>query len=575
MNFKKSIFFVLAVWLAAVILSACSPSDLNPGAQASVTAAAQTIGTPLAAASATPFLPVPISPTPEPPTPTATPDTLRLAIDPAVPRALADSLSLQDAVSEANPTQAQLLVQVGDQQVVAHWVYALAAPFPSLLDGITTQDLRRTWRGEQTDALAGRKLLMTMETLQAWQAYWGNADPGAVKIVGADELLNYAWDRQPAFAILPFGALEPRWKALEIDGISPLRNEFSAEDPQYPLNLPISALTQTDQARAWLAAHLPGSPSQFLPLSNRDPGRLTTVALTGVTALVRATANTMEIQGITYPARDIGGILRSADIAHVSNEVPFARNCPTPNPTQPSLRFCSDSRYIGLLEEVGTDVVELTGDHFADWGAEAMLYTLDLYRERGWGYYGGGENLADGLKPLLLEHNGNKIAFIGCNAKGGIYASADANTPGAAYCDFPYMENEIKRLVKEDYLVIATFQHFEYYSYPARPNQLEDFRRLVEAGAVLVSGSQAHHPQVMEFYKGRFIHYGLGNLFFDQIDVSENTGKGFIDRHVFYNGRYIGVELIPIQFVDYARPRLMTETEREAFLGEVFDASGW
>ena len=51
--------------------------------------------------------------------------------------------------------------------------------------------------------------------------------------------------------------------------------------------------------------------------------------------------------------------------------------------------------------------------------------------------------------------------------------------------------------------------------------------------------------------------------------------QGFIDRHVFYDGRYLGVELLTIQFVDYARPRPMTPAEREALLRAVFAASGW
>ena len=67
------------------------------------------------------------------------------------------------------------------------------------------------------------------------------------------------------------------------------------------------------------------------------------------------------------------------------------------------MRFCCDPRYIALMEDIGTDVVELTGDHFADYGPQAMLFTLDLYRERGWPYYGGGANLEEARQPLALR----------------------------------------------------------------------------------------------------------------------------------------------------------------------------
>jgi len=121
------------------------------------------------------------------------------------------------------------------------------------------------------------------------------------------------------------------------------------------------------------------------------------------------------------------------------------------------------------LQDIGVDVVELTGDHLSDWGPDAIRYTINLYNQTGMKYYGGGLNLDDGQKPLLLEHNGTKIAFIGCNAKPPGYALASATSPGAVHCNPDYMLPEIKSLKEEGYQVITTFQHLEYYSYKAKP----------------------------------------------------------------------------------------------------------
>ena len=66
----------------------------------------------------------------------------------------------------------------------------------------------------------------------------------------------------------------------------------------------------------------------------------------------------------------------------------------------------------------------------------------------------------------------------------------------------------------QGYLPIVTFQYKEGYSPQVMPWQENDFRGVAEAGAAIVSGSQSHVPMEMEFYKGSFIHYGLGNLFF-------------------------------------------------------------
>ena len=238
--------------------------------------------------------------------------------------------------------------------------------------------------------------------------------------------------------------------------------------------------------------------------------------------------------------------------------------------------FCSKPKYIELLEDIGTDIVELDGDHFQDWGPEAVLYTMDLYDEMGWKTYGGGRNLEEARKPLLITHNGNKLAFLGCNAKDLGYAGASIDRPGAYHCDIEWMQGQIKELKSEGYLPIVTFQHKEYYSYIAHdPQMLSDFRAMADAGAVIVSGNQAHQPQSMEFYNNGFLHYGLGNLFFDQYDEGIPTRQAFIDRHVFYDGKYINTELISIIFIDYARPRPMTEEERLDLLKTIFDVSFW
>ena len=502
----------------------------------------------------------------------------RIAIDPRLPASVKESLPLPPELALADdPETAELRLEIGSQHPFGEWIYVLAAPFPTLEQEVSAAQVQNAWQNKAGGPFAGQPLLMDESTRASLSALWGEPAPGAVQVLPSTDLLAAAWERRSAgqpWAILPFEALEPRWSVLSIDGQSPLHKDF---DPAaYLLRLPLSLNDGLNPEAAPLAnAVRTVYGPRLLPPANRDPARLSVVALTGVTALVRATAHAMQQKGIDYPAGDIGEILRAADLTHISNEVPFAQDCPPPDPFQLDMRFCSDPRSIGLLETVGTDIVELTGDHFQDWGQQAILDTLAMYQERGWQVFGGGANLEQGRRALLVEHNGNKLAFIGCNAKGGGYAQAGANKPGAVLCDLDWMAAEVSRLRGEGYLPLVTFQHFEYYTYQAQPDQQRDFRRMAEAGAVIVSGSQAHQPQALEFLNGALIHYGLGNLFFDQYEVSQATRQGFIDRHIFYNGRYLGVELLPILFIDYARPRPMTPAEAKELFKSVFKASGW
>jgi poly-gamma-glutamate synthesis protein (capsule biosynthesis protein) len=80
----------------------------------------------------------------------------------------------------------------------------------------------------------------------------------------------------------------------------------------------------------------------------------------------------------------------------------------------------------------------------------------------------------------------------------------------------------------------------------------------------------------MELRNDGFIHYGLGNLFFDQMDTYwPDTKDEFIDRHIFYNGRYLGVELLTARLIEYVKPRPMTASERDTMLRRIFEVSGW
>jgi poly-gamma-glutamate synthesis protein (capsule biosynthesis protein) len=144
------------------------------------------------------------------------------------------------------------------------------------------------------------------------------------------------------------------------------------------------------------------------------------------------------------------------------------------------------------------------------------------------------------------------------------------------------LHSQIADLRTQGYLPIVTFQYSEYYqSFPSE-NERTDFLGMAQAGAVIVSGSQAHMPASMEFDGTSFVHYGLGNLFFDQMShlmpdgsLIYDTRNVFIDRHVFYDGRYLGTELLTYVIENYARPRLMTPAERTQFLHHIFASGGW
>jgi hypothetical protein len=535
---KKLSFLLIFIFL----LAACAPSANVPATEPPVS---------------------PTAPSMTQPTSTSTPMPAALWVSPAVPDALRELAASSNIPIVDNIESATQTLDVANSGSV--WIYALVAPFPTVTDDVTSYDLMSTWKGASNGPLAGSGLLMAESMLGALTAQWGEPARGVVRIVPSDELLDAAWRDMSSLAIIPFEEIQPKWKVLSVDDQSPLHKDFNAE--AYPLKVTFGL---TDA-------------SFELPASNRDESKLATVVMTGVTALVRATAFTMELKGVTRPGELIYDWMYNADVAHISNEVPFDVGCPFPQPGHKNFILCSDPKYFELLQYVGTDIVELTGDHFADRGTQAMLDTLAIYKENALPYYGGGANEDEARKPVLMEVNGNKIAFMGCNGKRSYdFVKATDVKPGAADCDFDFFTKQIEAVTAQGYMVIFTFQHEEcYHSGPCYAHD-RDFRTVADAGAVVVSGSQAHFPHLMEFRGDSFIHYGLGNLFFDQMtyelpdgSVIDGTRREFIDRHVFYGGKYLGVELLTAMLEDFSRPRPMNERERTAFLSEYFFHSGW
>jgi hypothetical protein len=535
-----------------MLLGGCSRWLPGPLAQPTSSVPAASVASP----TATAFQPA----TPEP-----TPEVITLWISPAVPDELRGKIKseLEGAsgrIQIVSEREAALVRFEPDAEMpLSEWIYALVARFPSTREGMTLGELGMRWHGGERES---GPLYLAPDTLPAIQTKFGEPDGSTVHAVPPDTLLTLSWISDSTLSIVPFELLEPRWKVLAVDGWSPV--EVSEPPPDYPLKISFGVSGEAE-LRAEVAAAL------VVPATNRDLERMTVVLMTGVTALTRATAWQMERNGINYPAEQIRDWLLEPDLTHVSNEVSFTPYCPYPDPSQEGLHFCSDPKYIGLLEWIDADLIELTGNHVNDYGKDAFRDTLRLYDQEGWYTFGGGENLADSIEPVLLEHHGNKLAFIGCNIAGPNYAWAGNLSPGAAPCNEQVFDT-VGELRDQGFLTIFTYQWAENTTITSK--QREGFRKAVDAGAVIVSGSQAHQPLGMEFYHDGFIHYGLGNLFFDQMQTLAMREE-FLDRHVFYAGRHISTQLLTGMLENYAQPRPMTTDEREMFLEEMFQASGW
>jgi poly-gamma-glutamate synthesis protein (capsule biosynthesis protein) len=523
--------------------------------------------------TSTPFLPIETS------TSTPVSETVTLFLSDQLPgdwQELLEPLAGVSLVDSESDPDLWFIPSTGkpDEHILASFdrVYAAAVPFFTVEDEISFNTLSMLWQGgSESDEL--REIIVSTKTRNLFASVWG--EPGKnVLAEKSSELLDMVKASPSAIAIIPFEEITPRWKILKVDGRSPLDKPFEQE--KYPLRVSFNLVADGDVTEN--VTQVVEAISAILPTSNRDESKMTVVVMSGTTAITRGLAYKITINDAEYPIALVKDWFLSADLRHVSNESPFYEDCPSPDPYTSSLVFCTSPDMIEVLEKIGINVVELTGNHIKDYLEENLLYSIQMYKDRGWYYYAAGENAQQAREPVLIEHNGNRIAFIGCNAVGPASVWANDQRAGAAQCDYEYLTETIKALKVDGYTVITTFQHAELSQQEGWPVVLMfaekisgEFRSAAEAGADIVQGSQAHYPMGFEFVGDSLIHYGLGNFLFDQMwDPNRNE---FIDRHIIYDGKYVNTELLTAVLMDWSQPTPMDHDQRVQFLDEIFTAS--
>ena len=451
----------------------------------------------------------------------ATTAPVRAACDPAVPAA---ACAHRGGLA---PCEANAPTRIGE------WRYAVIAPLYAPVEDLSAAQLTRAWQHGE--------LAATAETAAALTLLLG---PGTPRALEPD--VHPALDATH-FAIVPADQLVPAWKVVTIDGHHPL-----------------------DPAPSALAVPLCSTDGDRTAVRNIDPARLTTVAITGVTAPTRLTAELMDRKGVTYPIKDVEPWLAAIDFVHISNEVSFVGKECKPYKNLMT-EFCARESYIELLEAAHAKIIELTGSHLPDYGREWIDHTLELYRARGWVWFGGGHDQLDGTAPRIFEHNGNKFAFLGCNMH---WTTSHVITegPGVAACDLERMKWQIGDLVRQHIVPIVSIQHEEVYHHDPPSEIVRDFRGLAEAGAAFVNGSQAHCAHPWEVHYGAYLHYGGGNFLFDQQGI--NTQDAANDKLYLYENRLVTVGHLYTRLEEHGRPRPMTDRERTGFLAMMASALG-
>ena len=108
---------------------------------------------------------------------------------------------------------------------------------------------------------------------------------------------------------------------------------------------------------------------------------------------------------------------------------------------------------IFYLKEIGFDILSLANNHILDYGEEGLKETLDRCKKNDIKIFGGGKNIAEAKKPLIVDVNGCRIGLLGYAEEE--FNLAEADSAGANHFD-PYESlDEIQNVKsKVDFLTV-------------------------------------------------------------------------------------------------------------------------
>jgi poly-gamma-glutamate synthesis protein (capsule biosynthesis protein) len=210
------------------------------------------------------------------------------------------------------------------------------------------------------------------------------------------------------------------------------------------------------------------------------------------------------------PFADVAKILRDADLAVCNLECAVSEKG---EPLVKSYTFLGKPNSLPLLKKYFS-AVSIANNHAGDYGKEAFADELRLLAEVKLPYFGGGKDIREARRPLVLTSRGRKVALLAyCDFPPKSFA-ADEKTPGTAWLVEADVLADIRAAKTAEHAdLVIPFLHWGEEMEPAPTEEQRVLaRKMIDAGADAVIGSHPHVTQTIDYYRGRPIVYSLGNF---------------------------------------------------------------
>ena len=241
-----------------------------------------------------------------------------------------------------------------------------------------------------------------------------------------------------------------------------------------------------------------------------------------------------------YPLRRLAPTFRAADLVFVNCEGALSDHARQVGLNRTPEKFAKTMRSSGI------SLVNLANNHTFDAEERGFLDTLRALSSAGIAHVGGGHDLNDARKPVILARNGIKLGFLGYaqfNNMGESAFAADGR-PGIVPMDPFLIKEDIRRLRPQvDYVVVA-IHWATNRKYDISPENRKFAHDLIDAGADIILGHHPPHPKGIEVYHGKVILYAPSNILRGHTNM--NSDDGYLARFTLGEKSVEKVEVLPI-----------------------------
>jgi len=239
--------------------------------------------------------------------------------------------------------------------------------------------------------------------------------------------------------------------------------------------------------------------------------------------------------GTTFPQLFAGTQLRMVNLETAVTD----GTCPEPQNKQ--YIFDAPASAITALKSAGVTLATEANDHGLDCGPQGLSQNLTIASQTGYPIIGIGNTAAQAFTPYRVTIDGQRIAIIAATQViadnlVGTWTATSTQAGLASAIDPTELVREVQQVRKTaDTVIVYVHWGTETQACPD-PQQEPLAQQLVQAGADVVIGSNAHVLLGAGYLGSAYVDYGLGNLaFYDDTAPETDSGSLVITaqgRHV-------------------------------------------